>query len=222
MNSARLSYCLWNKWIKNVFHFLAKPSWQFSPHSPSHTSDHFAFFICEINLTDEPNIAFEVRKPLEHHCITLCDSLGKAKAFSISQDCSKTLIEQKLMWWSFSGEYWKERAFLLLQPVVHSGHHGHVVSWIPSMPCLSESISFHRSSWALSSCVTSSLIHTCFWHLCCSAWSLNSLLNTFHFITIWTIVSPFMPSEFYVRDKICSQCGRKPLPLLPWRAMDNT
>lgn len=141
----------------------------------------FTFVIFKINLTDKLNIAFEIRKPLEHRCIILYHSLGMGKAFSICQDSSKTRTEQKLIGWSFLGEYWKEGAFLLLQHVVHSGHKGHVVCWIPSMPCHSESISFHRSCWAFSSCDTSSLIHTCFWHLCCPAWSLNGLLTTLHF-----------------------------------------
>lgn len=164
-----------------MFHFLASPSWQWQYHSSSHTSDWFALIIFKINLTDKQNIAFEIRKPLEYNCIILYHSLGMGKAFSICQDSSKTLIEQRLMWWSFSGEDWEERAFLFLQHMVPSGHKGHGVFWIPSMPCLSESISFHRSCWALSSCVTSSLIHTCFWHLCCPAWSLNALLTTLHF-----------------------------------------
>lgn len=83
--------------MKNVFHFLANPSLQWPYHSPSHTSDPFAFVIFKINLTDKPNIAFEIRKPLEHQCIILYHSLGTGKAFSICQDSSKTLTEQKLM-----------------------------------------------------------------------------------------------------------------------------
>lgn len=120
---------------------------------------------------------------LENYRTPLYDTVsqfGNGQSIQYLSGFFNTLIEQGLMWWSFSGEDWKERAFLLLQHVVHSGHRGHGEHWIPSMPCLSESISFQRSCWALSSCVTSSLIHTCFWHLC-FAWSLNALLTTLHF-----------------------------------------
>lgn len=58
-----------------------------------------------MNLTDKPNIAFEIRKPLEHHCIILYHSLGMGKAFSVCQDSSKAPIELRLIWRSFSGEY---------------------------------------------------------------------------------------------------------------------